>query len=94
MYLPKPTFYFQSDSSSVERKTIGLLVMEDLRNNVRPLMNCNSCEYVTSHSGHYKTHVKRHSGEKPHKCSQCRYAAYDKGDVRKHYGGTHWRETS
>ena len=74
----------------MERKTDWILVMEDLGNNVRPnssdksLMKGNSCDYASSHSGHFKTHVKRHSGDKPHKCSQCQYAAYEVGDVRKH----------
>ena len=32
---------------------------------------CNQCKYTSSHTGHLRTHLKTHRGEKPNKCSEC-----------------------
>ena len=32
---------------------------------------CNQCDYASSHTGHLRTHLKTHSGEKLNKCNQC-----------------------
>ena len=31
-----------------------------------------------------RTHLKKHSGEKSHKCNQCVYACVDSGSLMKH----------
>ena len=34
---------------------------------------CNQCDYSTSQKSNLKTHLMKHSGEKPNKCNQCDY---------------------
>ena len=33
--------------------------------------NCNLCDYASSHAGHLRTHMKKHSGEKSNKNANC-----------------------
>ena len=42
--------------------------------NVIKSHKCNQCDYASSHAGHLRTHLKKHSGEKSNKCNQCDYA--------------------
>ena len=43
----------------------------------KPLLNtpnvlvCPECAYATLHSGHFHRHLRRHSGEKSFRCTEC-----------------------
>ena len=45
---------------------------------------CNKCDYATAYAHHLKTHLKTHSGEKPHKCNQCDFASVLASNLRRH----------
>ena len=45
---------------------------------------CNQCDYASSQTGHLRTHLKTHSGEKSNKCNQCDYACSDPSSFRRH----------
>ena len=40
--------------------------------------------YSSSQSSPLNSHKKTHSGEKPNKCNQCKYASRDVGDLIRH----------
>ena len=58
------------------------LILKDA--NVIRSHECNQCNYVSSHKGHLRTHLKTHSGEKSNKCNQCDFASSQAGDLRTH----------
>ena len=47
---------------------------------------CELCPYRTTHYGHYKQHIMRHTDDRPFKCpiDGCKYAAFQKSDLDKH----------
>jgi uncharacterized Zn-finger protein len=42
------------------------------------------CAYTTRHTGHFVTHQRTHSGEKPYKCTQCSFACSESGHLVVH----------
>ena len=48
------------------------------------LMNCNQCNYASSHADSLKNHLKMHSGEKSNKCNQCGIAFTHTGNLTRH----------
>ena len=48
------------------------------------LMNCNQCNYASSHADSLKNHLKMHSGEKSNKCKQCDYASSQASNMKTH----------
>ena len=45
---------------------------------------CEKCPYETDHSGHYRDHLNRHMGVKPHQCPVCPKSFIRIDDLRKH----------
>ncbi|KAF5282631.1 hypothetical protein FQR65_LT14227 [Abscondita terminalis] len=45
---------------------------------------CNLCRYTTNHVGNLKTHMYKHSGEKPLSCDKCDYRCYKKSHLIRH----------
>ena len=58
--------------------------LRNTNNEVVKSNKCNQCNYASSHTGHLKTHLKTHSGEKSNKCNQCDYASYLASDLKRH----------
>ena len=52
--------------------------------NIRKSHKCNQCDYVSSHTGHLRAHLKKHSGEGSYKCNLCDFASSQAGDLRRH----------
>ena len=45
---------------------------------------CNQCDYASSHAGHFRAHLKMHSGEKSNRCNQCDFASSYSNALRAH----------
>ena len=67
--------------------------LRNTNNEVVKSNKCNQCNYASSHAGHFRTHLKTHSGEKSNKCNQCDFASSQAGNLRKHLK-THTGEKS
>ena len=52
--------------------------------NVMKMNKCNQCNYVSSHKGHLRAHMKMHSGEKRNKCNLCDFASSRASNLRTH----------
>ena len=52
--------------------------------NVHRGNKCNLCDYSSYHAGHFKIHLKMHSGEKTNKCNLCDYASSQLGNLKRH----------
>ena len=48
------------------------------------LNKCNQCDYESSHTGHLRVHLLKHSGDKPNKCNQCDFASSLAGNLKTH----------
>ncbi|XP_013397168.1 zinc finger protein 665 [Lingula anatina] len=46
--------------------------------------HCAHCDYTTDHSGHYRDHLNRHKGLKPHQCKQCDKSFLRPDDLKRH----------
>ena len=46
----------------------------NLRKHAKKSYKCNQCDFASSYASALRTHLKKHSGEKPNKCNQCDFA--------------------
>ena len=53
-------------------------------NEIIKTKKCNQCDYESSHTGHMRTHLKMHSGEKSNKCNQCDYSSSETDNLKIH----------
>ena len=47
-------------------------------------LQCNSCDYKTDRKSSMKTHIRKHTGEKPFQCNMCGYKAAQKRYLNSH----------
>lgn len=45
---------------------------------------CHLCGYVAQRRQHLETHVRTHTGERPHQCPHCKYKCNDLSNLKKH----------
>ncbi|XP_047482814.1 protein tramtrack, beta isoform-like isoform X2 [Penaeus chinensis] len=45
---------------------------------------CHLCGYVAQRRQHLETHVRTHTGERPHQCPHCKYKCSDLSNLKKH----------
>ncbi|XP_026685784.1 zinc finger protein 64 homolog, isoforms 3 and 4-like, partial [Diaphorina citri] len=55
---------------------------------------CYTCPYHTTYSQSMKSHLRKHSGEKPYKCLFCDYHCTQSGPLRRHMKIKHLMESS
>ncbi|XP_071500433.1 uncharacterized protein [Diadema antillarum] len=58
------------------------------KNNVDPII-CEHCGYITKKRDNFLVHLRKHTGEKPYKCSHCNYAAADGSTLKRHVMARH-----
>ena len=51
-----------------------------IKANVIKSNKCDKCDFASSNTGHFRRHLKMHSGEKSNKCNQCEFASTLAGD--------------
>ena len=51
--------------------------------------NCERCDFVTDHSGHYRKHVRRHDGSRPATCDICSKSFIEVDDLQRHRRRVH-----
>ena len=59
-------------------------ILKKRTNNVKKSYKCNQCKFASSQASHLRTHLKKHSGEKPNKCNQCDYASSSASHLSRH----------
>ena len=52
-------------------KDAHVKIVKKKTNNVVMSKKCNKCDYISSHGGNLRVHLRTHSGEKSNKCNQC-----------------------
>ncbi|XP_063957147.1 zinc finger protein 3 homolog [Lytechinus pictus] len=58
------------------------------KNSVDPII-CEHCGYVTKKRDNFLVHLRKHTGEKPYKCSHCDYASADGSTLKRHVMAVH-----
>lgn len=53
---------------------------------------CHSCLYHTNHIADMKSHLRKHSGERPYKCLFCKYCCTQSGALHRHIRIRHSEE--
>ena len=54
-------------------------------NKTRSRHQCSFCPYSTNIVSHIKTHIRKHTGEKPYHCQVCLKRFSEKANLRVHY---------
>ena len=62
-------------------KDTNVTILKKTTGNVIKSKKCNQSYYASSQSGHLRSHLKIHSGEKSNKCSQCDFASSRADDL-------------
>ena len=83
---PNPTLAMEQNLGNYDfgSKNSNVKILKKNTDNDIKSHKCKQCDYASSHTGHLKTHLKMHSGEKSNTCNQCDYASSHAGDLRKH----------
>ena len=74
----------QKESYKFGLKDANVKILKKTIKNVIKSNKCNQCDYASSQTGHLRTHMKTHSGEKSNKCNQCNYVSSQAGTLRTH----------
>jgi stress-induced morphogen len=82
------------DQSSVSAKMTQQWLSNTSTHNIKETLKCPFCPKVFKYwnSGHYRSHIIIHSGDKPYKCDQCSKAFNQPSNLYRHqraYHGLH-----
>ena len=56
-------------------KGANVKITKKATDNVIKSSKCNQCDYASPQASKLRTHLIKHSGEKPNKCNQCNFAS-------------------
>ena len=65
-------------------KDAHVKIVKKKTSNVNMSNNCNQCDYISSHGGNLRDHLRTLSGKKSNKCNQCDYISSHGGNLRVH----------
>uniref|UniRef100_A0A8D0L4R6 C2H2-type domain-containing protein n=1 Tax=Sphenodon punctatus TaxID=8508 RepID=A0A8D0L4R6_SPHPU len=70
-------------SHSAEKRVVASQLEEQSPLAIK-MYTCETCDYISVHSGNFKQHLRIHTGEKPYRCGHCALAFRTSGHLKRH----------